>query len=110
MRDDVNTLNLRQLVFLFLVLSLAIPEAAAEDIIRDGGVTERHVMLPMRDGKHLSAWLYLPPGDGPWPVVFEQRYANDPGRHHSGFAIQRPEPFCRQHQRGRGLWRSAFRK
>jgi predicted acyl esterase len=71
----MNTLYFRQLVFLFLVLCLALPEAAAEDIICDGGVIERHVMIPMRDGKHLSAWLYLPPGDGPWPVVFEQRYA-----------------------------------
>jgi putative CocE/NonD family hydrolase len=33
----------------------------------------------MRDGKHLSADLYLPPdGDGPWPVVLEyQPYRKD---------------------------------
>ncbi|MBS0266661.1 MAG: CocE/NonD family hydrolase, partial [Planctomycetes bacterium] len=30
----------------------------------------------MRDGKRLSAYLYLPPGDGPWPVLYEQRYAD----------------------------------
>ncbi len=41
-----------------------------------GDVTERHVMIPMRDGKSLSAYLYSPPGDGPWPVLFEQRYAS----------------------------------
>ncbi|MCB1225330.1 MAG: CocE/NonD family hydrolase [Verrucomicrobiales bacterium] len=29
----------------------------------------------MRDGIHLSAWLFLPPGEGPWPALFEQRYA-----------------------------------
>ena len=40
------------------------------------GVTERHQMIPMRDGKRLSAYLYFPDGDGPWPVVFEQRYAS----------------------------------
>lgn len=39
-------------------------------------IREKHVMVPMRDGKHLSAYLYLPPGEGPWPVVFEQRYAD----------------------------------
>ncbi|MFN0076596.1 MAG: CocE/NonD family hydrolase [Prosthecobacter sp.] len=39
------------------------------------GVREQHVMIPMRDGVKLSAYLYLPEGDGKWPVVFEQRYA-----------------------------------
>ena len=39
-------------------------------------ITEKHVMIPMRDGKRLSAYLYSPPGKGPWPVVFEQRYAD----------------------------------
>src|SRR3954462_14919267 len=41
-----------------------------------GGVTEQHVMIPMRDGVHLSAYLYTPPGKGPWPVLYEQRYAS----------------------------------
>ncbi len=41
-----------------------------------GTVTERHQMIPMRDGKHLSAYLYFPEGAGPWPVLFEQRYAD----------------------------------
>lgn len=36
-------------------------------------IIEKHAMIPMRDGKHLSAYLYFPPGKGPWPVVFEQR-------------------------------------
>ncbi len=84
----MNTLYFRQLGFLFLVLCLAIPEAAAGNIIHDGGVTERHVMIPMRDGKHLSAWLYLPPGDGPWPVVFEQRYAGVQGESTRQFATE----------------------
>ena len=29
----------------------------------------------MRDGTKLSTWLYIPPGEGPWPVIYEQRYA-----------------------------------
>ena len=44
-----------------------------------GKVTETHQMIPMRDGKHLSAYLYVPAGDGPWPVLFEQRYADITG-------------------------------
>ena len=30
----------------------------------------------MRDGAKLSAYLYFPPGKGPWPVLYEQRYAD----------------------------------
>jgi hypothetical protein len=30
----------------------------------------------MRDGTRLSAYLYFPQGKGPWPAVFEQRYAS----------------------------------
>lgn len=40
------------------------------------GVRSEHVMIPMRDGKRLSAYLYFPEGKGPWPPVFEQRYAD----------------------------------
>lgn len=28
--------------------------------------------IPMRDGKRLSADVYLPPGDGPWPIILIQ--------------------------------------
>ena len=62
---------------LFLITS----SLHAADPIDLGGVTEKHVMIPMRDGVKLSAYLYFPPGDGSWPVLLEQRYANgnDPG-------------------------------
>ncbi len=40
-----------------------------------GVVREEHVMIPMRDGTRLSAYVHLPPGAGPWPTIFEQRYA-----------------------------------
>ena len=51
---------------------LSLP-AAEPDL---GSIREQHQMIPMRDGKHLSAYLYFPPGQGPWPAVFEQRYAD----------------------------------
>jgi uncharacterized protein len=41
-----------------------------------GPVTEKHVMVPMRDGVRLSAYLYFPAGKGPWPVLYEQRYSD----------------------------------
>jgi predicted acyl esterase len=45
-----------------------------------GNVEEKHTMIPMRDGKHLSSYLYYPSGKGPWPVIFEQRYASLRGK------------------------------
>src|SRR6185437_10296067 len=77
-----------RIVFAAGVLWLAIVQAgAAEEPLDLGGVTERHVMIPMRDGTKLSAYLYFPPGDGPWPVLYEQRYARltDPSTR-KGFA------------------------
>ena len=58
------------------VYSIDLPRAAAADDLDLGGITEKHVMVPMRDGMRLSMYLYFPPGDGPWPVLLEQRYAN----------------------------------
>jgi uncharacterized protein len=59
-------------------LLLLAPNGAcfAQDDLDLGTVTERHEMIPMRDGQRLSAYLYFPAGAGPWPVVFEQRYAD----------------------------------
>jgi uncharacterized protein len=62
-----------------LVLGLVAPVATrAADAPRVdlGPVTERHEMVPMRDGVRLSVHLYFPPGKGPWPVLLEQRYAD----------------------------------
>lgn len=49
---------------------------AAEAQLKFESVTETHVMMPMRDGKRLSAYLYLPSEEGRWPAIFEQRYAS----------------------------------
>jgi predicted acyl esterase len=50
--------------------------AGAQEDVEIGGVVERHVMAPMRDGVRLSIYVYIPKGSGPWPVLFEQRYAS----------------------------------
>ncbi|RPI81652.1 MAG: acylase, partial [Planctomycetaceae bacterium] len=55
---------------------LSFPAAGADAPIDLDGVREEHAMIPMRDGARLSAYLYFPPGEGPWPVLFEQRYAD----------------------------------
>lgn len=66
--------------FIILILCLTSLTAAAETDIDLAGVSERHVMIPMRDGAKLSAYLYMPPGDGPWPVLYEQRYSDLRGK------------------------------
>src|SRR5688572_11813623 len=55
--------------------ALAAP-AAAQPPAGPDPVTEKHEMVPMRDGVRLSVYLYVPPGKGPWPVLYEQRYAD----------------------------------
>ena len=52
------------------------PTVAQETESLEYGVTEKHVMVPMRDGVRLSVYLYIPKGEGPWPALLEQRYAN----------------------------------
>lgn len=64
--------------FATIVLSLVLTgrSCAEEESFDFGGVREEHVMVPMRDGVRLSVYLYYPAGEGPWPVIFEQRYAS----------------------------------
>lgn len=67
----------RSLLLVSLAILAAQSAARAADPPPDlGGVTETHVMIPTRDGVRLSTYLYTPPGPGPWPVIYEQRYAD----------------------------------
>lgn len=52
--------------------------APAEEALDLGGVREVHELVPMRDGTRLSVYLYFPgeETEGPWPAIFEQRYAS----------------------------------
>jgi predicted acyl esterase len=58
------------------VLAATSASPAAEPDVDLGPVTEAHVMVPMRDGTKLSTYIFRPQGDGPWPVLYEQRYAD----------------------------------
>ena len=76
-------MHLPRLRLIALLIASASAASAAElpELELPGGVREQHVMIPMRDGKHLSAYLYLPPANGPkWPALFEQRYASVTGK------------------------------
>ena len=55
------------------VLLLSCHLQAAEPEIDLGDITEKHVMVPMRDGVKLSVYLYMPKGNGPWRALLEQR-------------------------------------
>jgi predicted acyl esterase len=69
------------LVPTLLCLAAVCVTAAPLPLLDLGGVREEHVMIPMRDGKKLSAYLYHPSGagDAKFPAVFEQRYADITG-------------------------------
>jgi predicted acyl esterase len=72
------------------------------------GTTEEQVMIPMRDGVKLSAYLYKPEpggaaGNGPWPVLYVQRYADITGastRRQSSWFASRGYVVCAQSFRG----------
>ncbi|MEP6668410.1 MAG: CocE/NonD family hydrolase [Chthoniobacter sp.] len=71
-------MNPRFLRTLFIASAALTLNSLAADLpkLDFGGVREEHIMIPMRDGKKLSAYAYFPPGEGKWPAIFEQRYAD----------------------------------
>ncbi len=67
---------MQRAILLWLICLAISPLGAADPPLDLGGVTEQHAMVPMRDGVRLSTYLYFPKGEGPWPVIYEQRYAD----------------------------------
>jgi len=65
-----------QSLILPFVLAATPASRAAEPDVDLGPVTETHVMVPVRDGTKLSTYIFRPQGAGPWPVLYEQRYAD----------------------------------
>src|SRR5437762_2720088 len=54
-----DVLMIRRLVLLTsMLMTVAVPRAAHAQVDL-GNVTEKHVMIPMRDGTKLSAYLYF---------------------------------------------------
>ena len=89
------------------LLLLASTSFAAEPL----PIVEKHGMVPMRDGTRLSVYLFTPQGKGPWPVLYEQRYADltAPGTRkayaklaESGYAIAAQN--FRGSQKSEGTW------
>ena len=65
----------------FCLLIMMVRSSPSADDIDLDGVTEKHVMVPMRDGVRLSVYLYFPKEamaetEQRWPALLEQRYAN----------------------------------
>lgn len=71
--------QVRHLLTACLLLAFSDLATAQQDVVL-GNVSERHQKILMRDGVSLSAYLYFPQGNGPWPVVFEQRYGSLRGK------------------------------
>ncbi len=69
-------MQLRIAMLVFSTIAILAGSSVRGDEVDLGSVVERHQMIPMRDGKHLSSYLYFPAGSGPWPVLFEQRYVD----------------------------------
>ncbi|WP_326525509.1 CocE/NonD family hydrolase [Sphingomonas sp.] len=50
------------------------------------------IMVPMRDGVRLATDVYLPAGDGPFPVLLERTPYDKRGTNHGDFTRAAPEP------------------
>ena len=60
----------------FALAAISSASAANPPKLDFGSVREEHIMIPMRDGKRLSAYVFFPKGEGKFPAIFEQRYAD----------------------------------
>jgi putative CocE/NonD family hydrolase len=53
------------------------------------------VRILMRDGVHLAADVYLPPGKGPWVVLLERTPYGRRGTNHADCSLREPEPLSK---------------
>lgn len=68
-------------MWIFAIVLFCLGNLSAQERQADvAQVRREQAMIPMRDGARLSAELYFPPGAGPWPVLYEQRYADLTGK------------------------------
>lgn len=69
---------LDSLLFLLAVSAVMLLFAQEEDVeaqsaqVLDEARVDRNVLVPMRDGVRLAADVYLPNGNGPWPVLLSR--------------------------------------
>ena len=78
---------------LLLVAFLLFPLAWSQEVNKQE-VNKQEVMVPMRDGIRLATNIYLPAGDGPWPVILTRTPYNKNGAdgsakiyHENGYAL-----------------------
>ena len=55
---------IRFVLSLLVGFQVAAPSAAGAHALDFGNVREEHIMIPMRDGKRLSAYVFFPEGRG----------------------------------------------
>lgn len=68
------------------------------------GYRFEHVMVPLRDGVRLATTVFLPPGDGPWPVILIRTpYERNGGaKYFKGYCATAPFACVIQDPRGDG--------
>jgi hypothetical protein len=95
-------------LFFTILVILSLPVGVPAQEITPGSPTE--YLAPMRDGVKLAASVYLPEGDGPWPVVLMRTPYNKAGR---GASVDRYTKegyaYVIQDQRGRFASEGAYR-
>jgi putative CocE/NonD family hydrolase len=104
----------RAVIFLSVLAVTALPVAVAAQEYKDPEVAkfeaistaDTMIMVPMRDGVRLATDVYLPKGDGPFPVVFVKtpydfNEIEGPGLEWAIEAIERGYAYVVQNERGR---------
>lgn len=68
---------------ILICLLLSAAASAQEETGERAPDNRQEVMVPMRDGVHLATNIYLPTGEGPWPVVLTRTPYNKNGADNS---------------------------